>query len=215
VAERCSDEFVRKTFDRFAFSFDEVLARLAYRAPAIVAEAIGEKLGAPRGDLDVLDAGCGTGLAGPLLKPFARRLVGIDLSEKMLARARERGLYDELEAAELTAYLEGRSASYDLVTSIDTLVYFGDLSHVAKGLANVLRPGGRAVFTVEKAQTSAAPAGYRLNPHGRYGHTEAYVRGSLEGAGLEVALLREVELRLERREPVAGYVAMALSRTRR
>ena len=36
--------------------------------------------------LDVLDAGCGTGLCGPLVAPYARRLVGVDLSEAMLAR---------------------------------------------------------------------------------------------------------------------------------
>jgi predicted TPR repeat methyltransferase len=212
VADRASDEYVKKMFDRFAFSFDEVLARLEYRAPTIVGEAIHEALGSPKGELDVLDAGCGTGLTAPILRLFARKLVGIDLSEKMLARARERALYDELEEVELTRYLEGQSASYDLVASVDTLVYFGDLSRVARGLARALRCGGRATFTVEKADPSAAPDGYRLNPHGRYGHTESYLRHVLEQAGLEVATLQQVVLRMERHEPVAGYVVVALNR---
>ena len=53
----------------------------------------------------MLDAGCGTGLCGPLIAPYARRLVGVDLSERMLAQARARDVYDELVKGELTAYL--------------------------------------------------------------------------------------------------------------
>ena len=37
----------------------------------------------------ILDAGCGTGLCGPLLRPLAARLVGVDLSEKMVELARD------------------------------------------------------------------------------------------------------------------------------
>ena len=47
--------------------------------------------------LDVLDAGCGTGLCGPLVAPYARRLVGVDLSARMLDAGRRRdSVYDEL-----------------------------------------------------------------------------------------------------------------------
>ena len=44
--------------------------------------------GAPRGELEIVDAGCGTGLLAPHLRPYARRLVGVDLSPKMLEKAR-------------------------------------------------------------------------------------------------------------------------------
>ena len=50
----------------------------------------------PSKQLDVLDAGCGTGLCGPLLAPYARRLIGVDLSEGMLALAKEKHVYDAL-----------------------------------------------------------------------------------------------------------------------
>ena len=50
----------------------------------------------PSKRLDVLDAGCGTGLCGPLVAPYARRLAGVDLSEGMLAHAKEKNVYDEL-----------------------------------------------------------------------------------------------------------------------
>jgi predicted TPR repeat methyltransferase len=48
----------------------------------------------PTGDLCVLDAGCGTGLYGPLLKWLGARLVGVDLSAGMLAEALKRKAYD-------------------------------------------------------------------------------------------------------------------------
>src|SRR4029077_18805485 len=66
VPQRASDAYIEKTFDSFAASFDAKLAQLSYRAPALVAEMLAE-VGASS-SLDVLDAGCGTGLCGPLVK---------------------------------------------------------------------------------------------------------------------------------------------------
>jgi predicted TPR repeat methyltransferase len=43
--------------------------------------------------LDVLDVGCGTACAA-MLAPYARRMVGVDLSAKMLVQAEERHVYD-------------------------------------------------------------------------------------------------------------------------
>ncbi len=70
------------TFDSFAASFDSKLAKLLYRAPALVAEMLAEPDVEASKSLDVLDAGCGTGLCGPLIAPYARRLVGVDLSAR-------------------------------------------------------------------------------------------------------------------------------------
>ena len=51
----------------------------------------------PRSGWDVLDLGCGTGLVGAAIAPFARHLVGVDLSQPMLEMARARNLYQRLE----------------------------------------------------------------------------------------------------------------------
>ena len=86
VPPRASDAYIERTFDSFAASFDAKLAKLLYRAPALVAAMLEDAgLGASR-SLDVLDAGCGTGLCGPLIAPYARRLVGVDLSEGCSSR---------------------------------------------------------------------------------------------------------------------------------
>ena len=209
IPSRASNAFVQRTFDRFAASFDTVLAHLDYKAPVLVEKAIAEVLGVPGGALSVLDAGCGTGLAGPLLRPYAARLVGVDLSEEMLVHAVRRETYDQVVQAELTAHL-GRSAeAYDLIACIDTLVYFGDLVAVAQGFAHALTRSGHVAFSLEQAEPEPAPLGFRLNPHGRYSHGRSYVDQTLTEAGFEVRMIREAQLRLEAAKPVEGWIVMA------
>jgi predicted TPR repeat methyltransferase len=211
VPTRASSQVVKMVFDQFAESFDAVLERLEYRAPELVAETVLSVLGPAAANADILDAGCGTGLAGPLLRPYAKRLVGVDISDRMIQQALARGMYDEFFVGDLTGHLEKHPATYDLVACIDTLVYFGDLAPVAAGFAAALRPGGHVVFSVERTPSALAAQGFRLNPHGRYSHSEAYLKGTLEGAGLAIAVFREVVLRKEAGKPVNGYVVAARS----
>jgi predicted TPR repeat methyltransferase len=209
VPERASDEYVQQVFDKFSGSFDEVLKGLEYRAPQLIAEAVEQTLGAPTATLDVIDAGCGTGLCGPHLKQYAGHLVGVDLSPGMLAKASGRGVYDDLVYSELTAFLSSRHAACDLIVSADTLCYFGTLDAVLRAAAGALRGDGRLMFTVEHASQEDAPKGFRIHPHGRYSHTERYVRDMVGQAGLSLTSIREEVLRKEGDKPVAGLVVVA------
>lgn len=202
---RASDTYVKQLFDAFAGEFDEKLAAIGYRAPALLAEAVAA-MGAPAASLDVLDAGCGTGLCGPHLRPCARSLIGVDLSEGMLARAGARGLYDRLEAAELESFAWAHPAGFDLIVSADVLCYFGALDGILSAFAGALRPGGRLAFTVERLPDDSA-AGWSLMPHGRYAHTLAYVRAGLDAAGFGGLSITPGVLRRECGEDVAGLVA--------
>ena len=204
---RASDAFVEQTFDRFAASFESKLAQLAYRAPALIAAML-EHVGVQAvGARDILDAGCGTGLCGPLLAPYARRLVGVDLSEGMLTQARQKSIYDELVRGELTAYLQSMPQAFDLIVSADTLVYVGDLTAVATAAAAALTPGGWFVFTLEQAAHEAR-GGFRLEMHGRYSHTMAYVEQVFADAACATEIA-QAELRMEAGVPVAGLVVAA------
>src|SRR5207302_1633468 len=100
-------------------------------------------------DLDVLDLGCGTGLAGELFRPLSRRLDGVDLSPRMLAQAATRGVYDRLAAGDLLTHLGGTGDRYHLVLAADVFVYLGDLAPVFAAARLVLRAGGWLAFTVE------------------------------------------------------------------
>jgi predicted TPR repeat methyltransferase len=208
VPPRASDGFVEQTFDGFAATFESKLQKLSYRAPGLVA-AMAERANLPAAKaLDVLDAGCGTGLCGPLLAPYARRLVGVDLSEGMLAHAREKRVYDELVKRELTDYLIRAPDRFDLIVSADALVYFGDLDVVVRAAASSLRSGGCLVFTLEDAAGREPDVAYRLETHGRYSHDESYVDRLLRAAGLAPEIVH-AELRLEAGVPVAGLVVRA------
>ena len=161
----------------------------------------------PSQRLDVLDAGCGTGLCGALVAPFARRLIGVDLSDGMLAHAREKNVYDALIRAELTEYAGANSDAFDLIVSADTLVYFGDLEGIVAAFVRALRPHGLLVFTLEHA-VGNGDVDYRLQPHGRYSHGRGYVERLLTSAGLRPKIV-EAELRMEAGAPVPGLVIRA------
>jgi predicted TPR repeat methyltransferase len=212
VPARASDGFIEKTFDSFAGSFDAKLAKLLYRAPALVAGMLVDSGLEASKSLDVLDAGCGTGLCGPLIAPYARRLVGVDLSARMLAQALARNVYDELYKVELTAYLRDWPGAFDVIVSADTLVYFGPLEGVVAASARALRPGGRLIFTVEEFSDAGSDAGYAISPHGRYGHRRQYVERVLTGANL-LSEIVPAELRLEAGDPVRGLVVRATKPT--
>jgi predicted TPR repeat methyltransferase len=211
VPTRASDAYVQYVFDSFAKTFDSKLAMLGYRAPTLVAEAVSECLGAAAKGLKVLDAGCGTGLCAALLKPFAGWLTGIDLSDGMLANARGRGLYDALHQAELTAYMQQHVAQYDVVVSADTLVYFGALDLAVRAAAQALRPGGHLCFTVETLPEGER-GDYRLQRHGRYAHSKAYLEAMLQQAGFAILKLDQAVLRSEGGEPVTGWLVLAQKR---
>lgn len=206
---RAPDSVVSGLFDRSASTFEEHLARLEYRVPHRIGELLERELGGPGRSRSILDAGCGTGLCGPVLRPYARRLVGVDLSRGMLERARARTIYDELVEAELTDYLGACAERFDLVVFADTLCYFGDLQPVIENVVRVMEPGGRLLFSVERAAEGEARAGYRLHPYGRYSHAESYVETVLEGAGFHALTLEREILRLEVGEPVSGLMVTA------
>jgi len=206
--QRASDAYVEKVFDSFAPSFDDRLAKLHYRAPQVVADAVAAALPAPAARFDVADLGCGTGLCGPLLRPWARRLVGCDLSGAMLERAAGRAVYDDLRKEELTAFLRERAGAFDLVVSADTLNYFGELGEVGAAVHGALRPGGLVVFTLE-ALSDGHPGPHKLQDNGRYAHHGAHARAVFEAAGLRVDEPVAAVLRDEGQQPVRGWLVVA------
>ena len=120
--------------------------------------------------LDVLDAGCGTGLCGASISGMSRCLVGVDLSEDMLAEARKRGVYDDIILSEITEYMTSHLRAFDLIVSADTLCYFGKLDEVLQAAYGCLRDSGIMIFTVELEPACEEIETYRI----RFGATPNY-----------------------------------------
>ena len=201
--DRASDGYVSTYFDRFAEDFDDMLVKeLEYCGPRLIVDAVDATSGTKRGDLEILDLGCGTGLCGVAFKDRAALLDGVDLSAKMLKQARKRRLYNGLIEGDIVEHLAATSARYDLVMSGDVLIYLGSLDALMSGIARVLRKGGIAVFTLEARKGS----GYKLTVSGRYAHARSYVREVAKKAGLTECSVESAVIRLEYGNPVKGDV---------
>ena len=198
--DRAPAGYVKSLFDQFAARFDGELSALGYATPASLAEMIAAAGVPPARALDVLDLGCGTGLSGVALTPFARRLVGVDLSPGMLAEAARRGVYGALEEGDLLDWLPAHPGAFDLVVAADVLNYLGNLGPAITGIAGALRSGGRAAFSIETGDI----APFALGEGMRYRHDPAHVAALLGAAGLRVEATRAVVLRQEKGVPVAG-----------
>jgi predicted TPR repeat methyltransferase len=205
VPQRASAQYVTTLFDRFADSFDLTLQRLDYAGPRLMYEALLQTVDCAPGGLAILDAGCGTGLCGVLLRSTAKFLAGVDLSSQMLARARALNLYDELFEAELCGFMASRPEEFDAVICADTLVYFGALEEPVMAARRCLRPRGVFAFTLEALpEESSTP--FRINANGRYAHAGQYVRDTLESSGFSAVQCRSVVARKEFGNDVTGYL---------
>lgn len=200
-------DLLREEFNRAAAHYDTHLQALDNRGPQLLRQALQRCGIQPGAALTVLDAGCGTGLCGDVLRPVAARLEGLDLSPAMLDQARTRGLYDALHEEDLCQAAAPRGFSADLVVCWDVLVYFGDLGPPLAALAGRLAPGGRLLALVE-----AADSGRVCGVGGRHAHGQDHLLQALAAAGLQALWLETVpQLRREFGSPVACHVVAATS----
>jgi predicted TPR repeat methyltransferase len=201
--DRAPAAYVRDLFDQFAPRFEaELTGRLEYRTPELLAALLSAAGVAAERRQTVLDLGCGTGLSGLVLAPFARRLEGLDLSPRMLAEARRRTLYHALHEADLLDFLPRHPAAYGLVAAVDVLNYLGDLGPALHAIAGALLPGGIAAFSVEAGDTTPFALGEGL----RYRHDPAHVAALASAAGFTELARQDAVLRQEKGAPVAGVL---------
>ena len=164
-----------------------------------------------REQVRILDLGCGTGLFGEQTGAFRGYLVGIDLSPKMIEKARERGIYDDLMIGDLVECLSVMDEqSFDLAVAADVFVYLGDLSDIFLQVRRILSPAGLFAFSIETVADDAKD--YVLNPSGRYAQSGNYVRQLSEQFGFVVSSSVAVTLRKDQGEPVAGSIYLLQKR---
>jgi predicted TPR repeat methyltransferase len=199
--DRAPPAYITEHFDAFAEGFDaQLVGVLGYDIPEKLCAAV-QEAAAPGHRYDALDAGCGTGLCGPLLLPYVRTLTGVDLSPKMLSQAAKRGIYGELICEDLTAYLRRSAGRFDLIVAADVMIYLGELAPFFAAAGYALRPGGLLAFSTEVL----AEGTYQLQASGRFAQSEAYVR-SLATAAFEVHACLSTTIRWEADARVPGQV---------
>jgi predicted TPR repeat methyltransferase len=204
--------YVRTLFDQYAPRFETALTRdLGYRGPQILLSAIDAACAAerrPEQFADMLDLGCGTGLAGVAFRPRVARVAGVDLSDRMVAAARAKGIYDRLEAGDLLPFLQGEARDerrYDLIVAADVFAYLAWLPGVVAAAARVLAPGGFLTFTTETHAGDDVILGDTL----RYQHGAAHVRTAVASAGLTLVSIADEWARKETGVAVPGLVVVA------
>ena len=201
-----SAAYVRALFDRYADRFDQdLVGKLGYMAPDLLRSAV-DRVMPGAATLRILDLGCGTGLAGVTFKPLAVYLAGVDLSPRMVEKARQRMLYDELGVGDVVEAMERTPGGWDLLVAADVLVYIGDLVAVFAAAARALVPGGRFAATVERLADETTGEPFVLGATRRYAHSERYVRETAGAAGFTIRLMEPCTPRREKGVPVPGLL---------
>ena len=203
TSPRAPDAYVKSLFDHYAHFYDQHLKdSLHYHVPQQMFVTAGQLIQKDTNrNLRILDLGCGTGLCGEFFADWAKHLVGIDLSSKMIKVADQKNLYHELVIGDI----ESKITPYkeiDLVIAADVLTYIGKLDTLFQAIANTLSKDGIFLFTVEKSHI----APYQLQKNIRYAHHMDYLEEMTINAGMQFLCNENITLRKQHGKPVAGYL---------
>ena len=148
----------------------------------------------------VLDLGCGTGLLGEKIKPFCNRLVGVDLSDKMLSKAKKKGIYDELAHQDIKEFISSQQLQYNYYIFTDVFIYIGDLRDIFSIIKKRSEVGGSLVFTTEDTEKND----YFLEKSGRFSHSKKYIECLSQEFGYQIIHSEIQNLRLENGKFIPG-----------
>ena len=136
-----------------------------------------------RTDLQILDAGCGTGAMLSYLRRYGE-VVGVDVSSEAIRLATTR----EVEGCRLVqcslTNLPFDDGSFDLVTSFDVISHIKEHGLAFGELSRVLKPGGRLVLNLPAYNPLRSEHDLAVQIQRRY--TKADVVAEAEHAGLTV-----------------------------
>jgi predicted TPR repeat methyltransferase len=215
--ERAPSDYVAQTFDNYADKFDSHLQdTLQYKTPSDLAALVFDSGHAPAGKLRVMDLGCGTGLVGEAVAPHAGEIVGVDISSRMLEKARAKQVYQLLVCGEIVPVMQAElPASFDLLISADVFIYIGKLDDIAKEGRRLLRSGGLMAFSVEDIEPTmlkdggqSAEPDYQLKKSGRYGQSLGYLDRLASTHGFQQIACKPAVIRMESDVPVMGHLIL-------
>jgi predicted TPR repeat methyltransferase len=196
-------QFVTTLFDQYSNRFEaDLINRLEYRIPTRLRKLLSEILPEGARLSRVIDLGCGTGLSGQAFHDIADYLAGIDISKKMLERAREKKIYNDLLHGDLCEQLEQLSELNDLFIAADVMVYIGNLAPLFNSVSSKAKPGAYFAFSVESEQEQD----FTLQPTGRYAHASDYISKLATGSGFRVVAQEDTGIRKEGDDWIPGEI---------
>jgi len=159
---------IRDAYRDWAAQYDrDTTEGMGYVGPALSATALAELVDK---QAEILDAGCGTGLAGEELKRLGfTRIDGNDISGAMLDVADDKDAYRKLERADLTGRLDIADDRYDGVICVGVFTSGHVGPDAFRELARVTKPGAPIVATVHEHVWDA------------HGYPEALAKMAAEG----------------------------------
>ena len=206
VPERPASAYITRLYDNYAASYDQKLVgSLHYQCPQLIRAALERHC---QDKVAILDLGCGTGLCGQAVSSMATRLDGVDLSPQMIAKARQRAIYNELAVGDLYPFLEKKAKCYNVLVAAGVFEHIGDPRRVFRAAFGALRGSGLFIFTAEDNPTRELS----VNSSGYYMHGRAYLAERAVQCGFAVSSLESATLRRDNGVAVRG-LCVVLSKT--
>ena len=195
-------QYVKNLFDDYAYRFNDALVNnLKYSLPFIIKELILKSNSAKSQYQNVIDLGCGTGLAGKNLREISTNLSGIDISENMICEAEKLDIYDTLLIGDIVEKLNESQDKFDLLVALDVLVYIGDVQSTFKAVHKSCKSDSLFVFSVELQDEN----GYSLLKSSRYAHADEYIMDQTNGL-FDLVNSQNLRLRKEGEHWIEGRI---------
>ncbi|KAL7533779.1 hypothetical protein ACHAXR_006868 [Thalassiosira sp. AJA248-18] len=225
---------VQNLFEEYAPTFeDSLVGELGYNAFHRMREGFDHAM-VSEGQSDkifplVIDAGCGTGLAGEAFRNISQTLVGIDLSQTIIDHAKQTrpNLYTEFKTGDVKEVLHQyalQKKEISLLVAADTFIYFNDLSALFAAINVSLEEGGYAIFSLENVSVENENRlnqlkpdwRWQLTPSGRVAHRKEYVEETAKAHSLDTILYDKLDdFREEKGRGVRGHMFVLKKQTPR
>lgn len=200
---KAPEQYIEQLFDAYAEHFDQhLLVGLDYQIPDLLRQACDPYL--PPHAIELLDLGCGTGLSAETFASLTKSMVGVDLSNNMLDKARAKGIYNELHQQSLPEFLMAHTGLYDVVIAGDVFTYFGDLDTIFRHCKRLLKPDGLFCFSIERSTSS----NYELQASGRFAHHPYYIEELKTIHEFELINTFDAATRQQNNSGVAGQIIL-------
>ena len=203
TSQSAPNEYIESLFNNYAYKFDDRLVnKLEYTMPSLLRKAFLDSGLANNKICKTIDLGCGTGLSGAEFRDLTETLIGIDISDKMIAKAEEKNIYDELYVNDLISGLKKLGGKFDLFVSSDVFVYVGDLGALFKAIKEHATKNSLFIFSTEDEGGDS----FHLQKSGRFSHSKSYITQLASTLGFQLICFEKSNLRKEKEQWIIGGI---------